>query len=95
MRQKLRIIYTRNPLFEKCPECRNSGTLHRSRPRKITEKMARYFSLFRVYRCNSCGWRGYRFLLTVTWGSLRALAFYSGLIIVTIYLVKFFISKVQ
>lgn len=95
MINKLKVIYSRNPLFEKCPECKKTGTLHRSRPRKLTERLAKYISLYRVYRCNSCGWRGYRFLLTLTWGSFKALAFYSALIVITFYIVKFFITKVQ
>lgn len=95
MRNKLKVIYSRNPLFEKCPECKKVNTLHRSRPRTVTEKLAKYFSFYKVYRCNSCGWRGYRFLFTFTWDSVKALAFYSAMVIVTFYVVRFFLSKVQ
>lgn len=92
---KLKVIYNRNPLYEKCPECKKPGTLHRSRPRKFSEKLAKYLSLYRVYRCNSCGWRGYRFLFTFTWNSVKAIAFYGIVVLITIYIVRYFISKVQ
>jgi predicted RNA-binding Zn-ribbon protein involved in translation (DUF1610 family) len=60
------LIFKKNPLYEKCPSCTNAGSLRKSRPRKLIEKIIKSVTLYGIYRCKKCGWRGYRsrFILT-------------------------------
>jgi predicted RNA-binding Zn-ribbon protein involved in translation (DUF1610 family) len=41
-----------------CPSCR-TGVVHRSRARSITERVRKELTSTRLYRCDSCGWRGW------------------------------------
>jgi FlaA1/EpsC-like NDP-sugar epimerase len=41
-----------------CPGCRSS-TLYRSKAHSLPERVRRNFSDQRLYRCTSCGWRGW------------------------------------
>lgn len=59
-----RIITRREPQYYKCPVCDNEGTLYRSHTKNIVERLIRSSSLYNIYRCHSCNWRGY--LLTVS-----------------------------
>jgi hypothetical protein len=61
------LIFKKNPLYEKCPSCDSQGSLRKSRPRSLGEKFVRTFTLYGIYRCKKCGWRGYRrrFILTM------------------------------
>ena len=49
-----------NPAFLKqsCPHCQ-SATLHRSRARTIAERLRRTSSIQRLFRCDTCNWRGW------------------------------------
>ena len=60
------LIFKKNPLYEKCPSCFSQTTLRKSRARKLSEKIIKNFTIFGLYRCKKCGWRGYRprFILT-------------------------------
>ena len=48
------------PVFARqtCPHCQ-SATLHRSRARTITERLRRTSSVQRLFRCDTCNWRGW------------------------------------
>ena len=41
-----------------CPACR-SVDLHRSRSRSLYERIRRRLTAHRLFRCDSCGWRGW------------------------------------
>ena len=41
-----------------CPDC-GSSTLFRSKARSVAERMRRRWSDRRLYRCTTCGWRGW------------------------------------
>jgi hypothetical protein len=45
-------------LKQTCPHCQ-SATLHRSRARTITERVRRTSSVQRLFRCDTCNWRGW------------------------------------
>jgi predicted RNA-binding Zn-ribbon protein involved in translation (DUF1610 family) len=44
--------------MDTCPKC-ESNRVHRSKTRNAWEKFRRDFSQKRLYRCHSCGWRGW------------------------------------
>jgi FlaA1/EpsC-like NDP-sugar epimerase len=46
------------PTEQFCPECQ-SANVHRSKTRTIAERFRRDRSNERLYRCTSCGWRGW------------------------------------
>ena len=46
------------PLHQYCPSC-ITVRVHRSRARNFLERMRRNRSVERLFRCNSCGWRGW------------------------------------
>lgn len=89
----LKIIYSVNPVFKKCPECGKVGFLHRSRARTMKEQAIKRFTFWNIYRCKECGWRGYLSNLTITKNSLRNLAIYVVLAGVTAFIVKFVLTK--
>jgi len=43
---------------ERCPGC-GSYRLHRSHVRKISERVRKHLTEKRLFRCDSCGWRGW------------------------------------
>jgi len=46
------------PLHQYCPSC-VTARVHRSRARNFVERMRRNRSAERLFRCDSCGWRGW------------------------------------
>lgn len=52
---------------QRCPAC-SSYTLHRSHVKKLTERVQKKLTHKRLYRCQSCGWRGWTQELVVTMG---------------------------
>jgi len=40
-----------------CPHC--AGTMHRSHARSLPERLRKGLSHQRLFRCDSCGWRGW------------------------------------
>lgn len=90
--RELKVIYYKDPAFEKCPECGNI-TLHRSRSRNMFEKFLKKFTFVKVYRCKSCGWRGYRSTFVITMNSFKDILVYIVLLGITAFLVLFVIKK--
>lgn len=41
-----------------CPNCR-SFAIYRSRPHGLVERVRKYFTALRPYRCHTCQWRGW------------------------------------
>lgn len=41
-----------------CPKC-GEHALHKSRSRSHLEVLFKKISMFRLYRCHECGWRGW------------------------------------
>lgn len=90
---QLKLIFNKNPLFDKCPDCKEVATLHRSRAHNIFEIFVKKFTFFKIYRCTKCGWRGYRSTLAFTKDSFKTLLLYFALAAVTGILVRFVIAK--
>lgn len=45
--------------FQRCPSCKMTGKVYRSKIRTTTEKLTLYIKPFyRLYRCHHCNWRG-------------------------------------
>ena len=86
-----KVLINRNPQFSRCPDCNKVGSLHRSRSRNMFEQIIRHTTFLKTYRCKECGWRGFRSTLVVTKKSIKALAIYFILIIITAYLARYFI----
>jgi hypothetical protein len=45
-------------LYQYCPSC-ISARVHRSRSRTLVERVRRTMTVERLFRCDSCGWRGW------------------------------------
>ncbi len=88
-----KILVDKNPLFDKCPDCNELGSLHRSRARNTMERIIKGATFFKLYRCKKCGWRGYRSTLTITWSSIKLLSLYIFLAAVVGYIVLFVIKR--
>lgn len=71
-----KVLFRRDPSFVRCPSCASINTLHRSRSRNWREAVIKNISLFKIYRCNKCGWRGYLSTLIITLLSVRNLIIY-------------------
>ncbi len=91
--KELKIIYSINPVFKKCPECGAPGTLHRSRARTFFEQMLKKVSFYNIYRCKNCGWRGYLSTLTITKSSITNLFIYTVLVLVSAFVIRFVLTK--
>lgn len=89
----LKILFDRNPLYDKCPECGKYGTLQRSRGRNWKEKFLRSFTFVSPYRCKSCGWRGYRSKLVLKGQSIKTLLIYGAIIVVVALTVRIILSR--
>ena len=81
------ILFLRDPGYAKCPSCKNVNSLHRSRARTTKEKLIKATKLYKIYRCKTCGWRGYLATIIITTKSIKHILMYltialvSGLII--------------
>jgi predicted nucleic-acid-binding Zn-ribbon protein len=89
----LKIIYSINPVFKKCPECGAPGTLHRSRARTFFEQIIKKVSFYNIYRCKNCGWRGYLSTLIITKNSIINLLIYILLILGSAYIIRFVLTR--
>lgn len=81
------ILFLRDAGYAKCPSCKNVNSLHHSRARSLKEKFIKATKLYNLYRCKTCGWRGYLATIIVTVNTIKlfflygAIALVSGLII--------------
>lgn len=85
--KKETVIIKKNPIFQRCPSCKESNILHRSRVRNMREGFIKTFTFYKLYRCKKCGWRGYMSTLTLTSRSIKTLILYLVLAIVTAFVV--------
>lgn len=93
--KKLNFIVNKNPIFDKCPQCKEIGSLHRSRTRSFKENAIKKLSFWKIYRCKACGWRGYKSIITITSRSIKVLAFYLFLIFIAAYIIKSILKSSQ
>lgn len=71
-----KVIVRRDPGLSRCPSCGEINTLRRSKVRSFTETLIKSTTLWKVFRCSKCGWRGYRSYWVVTSASLKNLIVY-------------------
>ncbi|PKL81738.1 MAG: hypothetical protein CVV24_13725 [Ignavibacteriae bacterium HGW-Ignavibacteriae-3] len=88
-----RVFILRNPQFGTCPECKKTGTLHRSRSRNMFEQIVRGTTFMKPYRCKECGWRGFRSTFIITRKSARNIVFYIMLIAITAFVARYILSR--
>jgi len=88
-----KVIYRKNPLFDKCPACSAKASMRRSHARSAAEKVFNKLTFYKTYRCKGCGWRGYLPTLTISFNSLIGLLIYSILIIAASFITLFLIKK--
>ncbi len=88
----LKIFVNRNISLERCPSCKEFGTLKKSKTRNIFEKFVRLL-LFRQYSCKKCGWRGVNFKFRFAKSAFKTLIIYCGIIILTILLLRFILTN--
>ena len=79
MIKNLKVIVYRNPKMTTCPQCKEFGTLQRSRAKN--------------YRCTKCGWRGSMSYLIFTKTSVKTLLFYLFLALLTGYIVRYVLVR--
>ena len=89
----LKVLVFRNPQFGTCPDCKKTGTLHRSRSRNMFEQIVRGTTFMKTYRCKECGWRGFKSTFIVTRKSLKNIALYAILIAITAFIAKYILSR--
>ncbi len=83
---KSQILYHKNPLFSRCPECGEIDSLRRSHARNLKEKLLKH-SFFKVYRCRNCGWRGYRSTITIKKSSIKNIFGYLFIMVAGFYVI--------
>ncbi|NUN09812.1 MAG: hypothetical protein HUU54_11605 [Ignavibacteriaceae bacterium] len=81
-------VFRYDPSFGRCPACNEYNTLRRSRSRSIIETTIKATSFYKIYRCNKCGWRGYRSTIKFTVRTAKYLASYLLLVIVVILILR-------
>lgn len=77
------VLIKRDPLLSKCPECGELESLRRSHSRNLKERFFNHYTIYKLYRCKKCGWRGYLKTLTLSTFTFKVLLLYAGLIIIT------------
>ena len=82
-----KILFLRDASYAKCPNCKNVDTLHKSRTRNLKENLIKATKLYKIYRCKTCGWRGYLAAIIITTKEVKsilqylAIALLAGLIV--------------
>lgn len=82
-----------DPAFARCPSCKAVGNLRRSRARTFWERVVKATKVFKIYRCNDCGWRGIRFSITTTRNFIKQIAYLLILVIVTGYIIRYILTR--
>lgn len=91
--KELKIFTHSNPQFGRCPGCNEVGSLHRSRARSMKEQIIKKITFFKLFRCTTCGWRGFRSTFTITQQSLKSIALYATLILATVLIIRLVLTK--
>ncbi|MBM4172309.1 MAG: hypothetical protein FJ214_10610 [Ignavibacteria bacterium] len=88
-----KFINYRNPQFSRCPACKNPSVLHRSRPKSMFEQIVKQITVFKIYRCSDCGWRGFISTIIFNKESLKAVVLYLGMILITAYIIRYVLNR--
>jgi hypothetical protein len=90
----MNILVRFNPQFGRCPKCKSIGHLRRSRSHNMWEQIVRKTTIMKLFRCQECGWRGFRSTLIITKKSFKTIFLYLILILVTVIVASFVIRKI-
>lgn len=90
--RRAKAFYKINPTLGSCPSCKSAGTLKRSHSRNMYEKILHKITIYKMYRCKCCGWRGYLKTIAITSTSFLILLLYltliSGAALITYQILK-------
>ncbi len=78
--------YNNDPMFDKCPSCGFTNTIRRSHSHNAKEKFFNHFTFYRTFRCNNCGWRGFRITRILGAKTYKNLLLYLGILILTAFI---------
>jgi len=83
-----------NPLYSKCPSCSTKNSLRSSRPHNKKERIIKTFTLYQLFRCKKCGWRGYRPVLMISAKQVRKLLLYFLMMIAAAFIVYQILKRI-
>lgn len=89
-----RLLAPTNPALGRCPDCKKTGTLRRSKTRSTKESILKNFTFYKIYRCRECGWRGYLATLNFGMDSLKTLGFYILIAILAAFIIRFILIRI-
>lgn len=87
------ILFKKDPVFQKCPDCKTAGSLRNSRSRSFFETVVKKITFFKIYRCRQCGWRGYKSTLAFTFASFKILLLYFLIALICGFAVRMIINR--
>ena len=91
--KNLKILIPKDPAIENCPRCNASGKMRRSKRRNNFEAFIKTFTIFNIYRCRDCDWRGYKSLYKLTTTSLKTIGIYLLIAILAGFMIRIIIAK--
>ena len=76
-------------LFRKtnCPSCSEENSLRISRSRNSKERIIQLIPFIEIYRCRKCGWRGWKFDLSLNKVILKKIIVYVLLALIAAFVV--------
>jgi len=78
----------------KCPSCKNEHTLRSSRARNLKERIFKAISLYQIYRCKKCGWRGWKVNISFEQKVIKKLLLYLIIIILAAFIIYNVLKRV-
>ncbi len=91
--KELHVLYPKDPVLGKCPDCGEIGVLNRSRSRNFFERIIKKITPYKLFRCKGCGWRGYIFTYRLKKASFTTLAIYLAIAAITFFVIRFVIAR--
>ncbi|MEI7811743.1 MAG: hypothetical protein WCJ01_04880 [Ignavibacteria bacterium] len=85
--KKLNFFFKKDPVFDRCPGCNGLGTLHRPKTKNWKESLIKNLTFFKLYRCRTCGFRGYIPVWRITFHSFITLGYYVVIVLIAAYLI--------
>ena len=86
----IELIYN-NSQFVICPVCKTTGSLQRSHAKNMFEQIVRKITLFKLYRCKECGWRGFKITVSFSRKFFQRILFYVLLMLIAALIARYFI----
>ncbi len=83
-----KVLLRLDPSYKRCPSCGDVNTLRRSRAKNFYENVLKVTRVYKMYRCRKCNWRGPISTLIITKQTLRNLAIYIAMVLLTLFIVS-------